>query len=210
MTPEQAAALSSYLEELHRWNQRLNLTSVPKSESWQRHVEESLELLEVAAPGDWARVVDVGSGIGIPGVVVAVVRPDLRMTLLEADRRKAAFLTHVAGLFGLHQVTVLALRAEDAARQSDLRESFDVALSRAAAPPPVLCELALPLLAVGGRLCALVGDATSAVAECEAAARACGGGQPLARGAVIIVPKEARTPERYPRRSGVPARIPLH
>ena len=85
------------------------------------------------------------------------------MTLLDSDRRKSGFLIHVAGLLGLSGVTVEALRAEDAGRRDGMRETFDLATSRATAPPPVLCELALPLLRVGGTLCALVATPPAAL-----------------------------------------------
>src|SRR5579864_5468454 len=107
------ATLQIYLDELERWNARINLTSVPVGERWARHVEESSHLLEVAAPDSGARVVDVGSGTGAPGLTVAVLRPDLDVTLLEADARKVAFLDHVAGLLRLSRLRVDPRRAED-------------------------------------------------------------------------------------------------
>ena len=118
----QRPALTLFLDELARWNARINLTSVPAPEGWRRHIDESVELLEAAAPPTGAAIVDVGSGAGIPGAVMAILRPDLRVTLLEADTRKAAFLDHVIGLLGLSGVTVSNVRAEDAGRDHRLRE----------------------------------------------------------------------------------------
>ncbi len=105
---------------------------------------------------------------------------------------------------------VEAIRAEDAGRWVGMREDFDLATSRAAAPPPVLCELALPLLRIGGLLCALVGDAPGSLESCAAAAAVCGGGAPEApaRG-LLCVRKLAPTPDRYPRRAGTPNRHPI-
>src|ERR1700686_1329561 len=134
------ATLEAYLDELDRWSARLNLTSIPRAQMWSRNVVEAEELLEVAAPPPGCRVVDVGSGGGVPGMVIAILRPDLAVTLLDSDRRKCGFLVHVAGLLGLAGVVVEALRAEDAGRRDGLREAFDLATSRATAPPPVLCE----------------------------------------------------------------------
>jgi 16S rRNA (guanine527-N7)-methyltransferase len=178
LSPAVRARLDAYLAEIEHWNRRLSLSAVPLAEAWHRHIEESLHLLEVAVAEPGSTVVDVGSGAGVPGVVVAAVRPDLRVSLLEADTRKQGFLTHVAGLLGLGNITVLGMRAEDGGRDAELREHFDLALSRAAAPSPVLCELALPLLRVGGRLGALVGDATREAVACSRAAAACGGAEP--------------------------------
>src|SRR5580693_7552974 len=177
---------------------------------WSRHVEESLELLDIAGPPAGSHVVDIGSGGGIPALIIAIVRPDLRVTMLEADVRKSGFLVHVAGMLKLSRVEVEAIRAEDAGRRAGTRESFDLATSRATAPPDVLCELTLPLLKVGGSLCALVTDAPSTLAACAAAAEACGGGEPRApTNDVLRIAKVSPTPADYPRRDGVPSRQPI-
>jgi 16S rRNA (guanine527-N7)-methyltransferase len=204
------AALDAYLNELVSWSAHLNLTTIPREQMWSRHVDEVLDLLEVAAPAQGSRVVDIGSGGGVPGIVVAMLRPDLRVTMLEADKRKSGFLMHVSGLLRLSGVEVDAVRAEDAGRRAGTRETFDLATSRAAAPADVLCELGLPLLRIGGSLCALVTDAPGTLTSCAAAAAACGGGAPQAplRG-VLRVDKVATTPAEYPRRSGVPGRRPI-
>jgi 16S rRNA (guanine527-N7)-methyltransferase len=205
-----SAPLDAYLDELARWSARLNLTSIPREQMWSRNVIEAEELLEVAAPEHGSRVVDIGSGGGVPGLVIAILRPDIAMALMDSDRRKAGFLVHVAGLLGLANVRVEAARAEDAGHQAGMRESFDLAISRATAPPPVLCELALPLVCVGGRVCALVSDAPAAVIDCARAAAACGGAVPeAAADGVLRVRKVAPTPDLYPRRPGVPNRRPI-
>jgi 16S rRNA (guanine527-N7)-methyltransferase len=204
------AALDAYLDELASWSAHLNLTTVPREQMWSRHVDEVFDLLDVVAPPRGSRVVDIGSGGGVPGIVVALLRPDLRVTMLEADKRKSAFLMHVAGLLSLRGVEVDAIRAEDAGRRAGTRETFDLATSRAAAPPDVLCELALPLLRIGGSLCALVTDAPRTLTLCAAAAAACGGGAPQAPlDGVLRVDKVSTTPVEYPRRSGVPGRRPI-
>jgi 16S rRNA (guanine527-N7)-methyltransferase len=203
-------ALDTYLDELARWSAHLNLTAVPRDQAWSRHIEEALDLLDVAAPAPGCRVVDIGSGGGVPAIVFAIVRPDIRVTMLEADVRKSGFLVHVAGMLGLKNVEVESIRAEKAGRRAGTRESFDLATSRATAPPDVLCELALPLLKVGGSLCALVTDAPSTLAACAAAAEACGGGEPRApTNDVLRIAKVSPTPADYPRRDGVPSRQPI-
>jgi 16S rRNA (guanine527-N7)-methyltransferase len=173
-------------------------------------VRDSLALLDHL--GDATTVVDVGSGGGMPGIPLEIARPDLRLTLVEADRRKAAFLVHAAASLDL-DVDVVAERAEDVGR-GPLREAFDLAVCRALGPMPVVAELCLPLVRTGGRLLAMAGQAE----PFEEAARLVGGGEPLAlpaptgarrSGRVIVVPKLAPTPDRYPRRAGVPQRRPL-
>ncbi|MHB8718855.1 MAG: 16S rRNA (guanine(527)-N(7))-methyltransferase RsmG [Candidatus Dormibacteria bacterium] len=161
--PEERRLLERYLDELSLWTRRVNLTTVPRHQAWNRHVEESLELL---AAGRWAAgasLVDIGSGGGVPGVVIAVMRPDLSITLVESDRRKAGFLTHVCGLLGLPHVRVLPRRAEDMGRDPAHAGAYDLAVSRACAPPSELIKLAMPLLRGGGSLWAMVRDAESAV-----------------------------------------------
>ena len=158
-TPEQHRAIDRHLDELDRWNRRINLTTVPRDRAWERHVVESLALLEASGLHEGAACADLGSGGGIPGVIVAIVRPDVAVTLIEADRRKAGFLVHVCGLLELGNVTVAARRAEAMGADPVHRGRYDAVLSRAAAPPALLCTLSMPLLAPGGALCALVGPA---------------------------------------------------
>lgn len=163
-TVAQRSQLERHLDELDTWNRRLNLTAVPRDRAWERHVEESLALLGAMAPVAGWRVVDIGSGGGLPGLVIAVMRTDLAVTLVEADRRKAGFLVHVAGLLELDNVAVAPRRAEEMGRDREHHAGYDAVVSRAAAPPPLLVELAMPLLGAGASLWALVADAPAAAA----------------------------------------------
>jgi 16S rRNA (guanine527-N7)-methyltransferase len=178
-------------------------------------VDDSLVLLEHL--GGAHSLVDVGSGAGLPGIPIKVARPDLDVTLIEADQAKAAFLVHACAALGLEQVEVVARRAEDAGHDPRLREKFDVAVARALAPMPVLVELCLPLVRVGGRLLAQKTEAEDPSAAARAI-RLLGGelsgvlaAPSAARGAgtVVVIDKVRPTPELYPRRAGVPARKPL-
>jgi 16S rRNA (guanine527-N7)-methyltransferase len=163
-SPDQRRLLERHLDELDLWNRRMRLTTVPRGQAWERHVAESLALLETAQPPLGARCADIGSGGGIPGLVVAVLRPDLSMTLVESDRRKAGFLVHMCGLLELGNVAVAPRRAEEMGRDPAHREHYQAVFSRAAAPPAQLSEVALPLLEVGGTLWALVSQADAAAA----------------------------------------------
>ncbi len=201
--------MRAYLDELERWNARINLTSVPRDQAEARHVAESMALLDAVHPDPGASLIDVGTGGGVPGIPIAIARPDLRVTLLDSDQRKVAFLTHVAGLLHLDNVEVLDRRAEELAHTAR-RETFDVAVSRALAPPPVMCELLLPLVRVGGVAASLVGDAADAKRRCARAAELLGGAPPrTAPGDVLHIDKLAPTPQPYPRRAGIPLRRPL-
>lgn len=178
-------------------------------------VEDGLVLLDHL--GTARSVVDVGSGAGLPGLPLKIERPELELTLVEADQAKAAFLVHACAVLNLRGVHVVAQRAEEAGHDPSLREAFDVAVARALAPMPVLAELCLPLVRVGGRLLAQKTEREDPAAAAHAI-EVLGGGQteihatPSAarhQGTVIVVHKVRPTPQEYPRRAGVPARKPL-
>jgi len=178
-------------------------------------VADSLVLLPFL--GDARRVVDVGSGGGLPGLPLKIARPELEVTLIEADQAKAAFLVQAAARLGLRGVEVLAVRAEEAGRHARHREAYDVAVARAVAALPALVELCLPLVRVGGRLLAqkTSGDEVAAAARAlemlggEVVGVEAAGSSARDRGVVVIVAKVRPTPEAYPRRAGVPAAKPL-
>ena len=178
-------------------------------------IEDCLVLVEHL--GDARKVVDVGSGGGLPGLPLKIVRPDLELTLIEADQDKAAFLVHACAQLGLEGVEVVGRRAEDAGHDPRLREAFDVAVARALAPLPVLAELCLGLVRVGGRLLAQKTESEGAGAG-ERAIEIMGGmliavhASPSAArraGTVVVVEKVRPTPDAYPRRPGVPNHKPL-
>ena len=165
LSPSQQDRVSAYLDELYRWNARINLTSVPRAAAWERHVEQSLDLLAAAAPASEAVVVDIGSGAGLPGIVMALMRPDLSVALVEADVRKAAFLDHVAGLLGLSHVRVHNRRAEALASDPAHAGTYDILVSRAAMSAVSACRIAEALLRPGGMACLLVADADRTARE---------------------------------------------
>jgi 16S rRNA (guanine527-N7)-methyltransferase len=178
-------------------------------------IEDCLVLVEHL--GDARRVVDVGSGGGLPGLPLKIVRPDLKMTLIEADQAKSAFLVHACAALGLMGVEVVAMRAEEAGHDPRFREAFDVAVARALAPMPVLVELCLGFVRVGGRLLAQKTDGEDQ-ATADHAIEVMGGvrgaihASPSAArtgGTVVVIDKVRPTPAAYPRRPGVPNRKPL-
>jgi 16S rRNA (guanine527-N7)-methyltransferase len=178
-------------------------------------IDDSLVLLDHL--GDAKAVVDVGSGGGLPGLPLKIARPDLSMTLVEADQAKAAFLVTASAALGLQGVEVLARRAEEVGQDPLYRETFDLAVARAVAPMPVLAELCLPLVRVGGRLLAQKTEREGLAAAVRAIEILGGrlGRIELApspvrtAGIVVILDKIRATPPAYPRRPGVPSRKPL-
>jgi 16S rRNA (guanine527-N7)-methyltransferase len=215
------ASLAAILVDGHMTNSNLDeychlvanwpgLVSRSQRQQVRPLVEDCLTLLDHL--GSAENLVDVGSGGGMPGIPLLLARPDLKLTLIEADQRKAAFLYHASASLGL-EVEVIAERAE-VAGHGPHRESFDLAVCRALAAMPVVAELCLPLVKIGGRLLAM----QSQPLDCLEAARLLGGGSPRVlpspsaarpQGVVVEIEKRSSTPGAYPRRPGRPAQHPL-
>jgi 16S rRNA (guanine527-N7)-methyltransferase len=139
------AQLGDYLARLLAMNEQMNLTSIKEPEAaWERHILDSLTLLPLlAAVPAGARLVDIGSGGGVPGIPLAIARPDLEVTLVEATQKKAAFLSAVASAMSLSNVTVRSGRAEQLGRD-ELRGAFDVVTARAVSRLVTLAPLTMP------------------------------------------------------------------
>ncbi len=195
-------------------NAPVRVTSVPAEESAARHVDDALTALPLLAaePAD-APLADVGSGGGVPGLVLALALTARPVTLIEATQRKAAQLVELAAALELDQVRVLAARAEDLGR-ADERDAHGIVTARALAPPPVAAELCLPLARPGGLVVLYTGVAERGPLEVVAAelAAAVESIEPVPgteRRHLVALRKLGPTPERFPRRAGVAARRPL-
>ena len=213
--------LEIYLRLLTEWNSRMDLTAVCDEEEMpDRHFADSLTVLrtELIRPG--STLIDVGTGAGFPGMVLAIARPDLQVTLLDAQRKRLNFLKAVQGAVGAENVTLVHARAEDGARNPAYRERFDYATARAVAPLNILCEYLLPFVRTGGMALCWKGPALPG--ETEAGNRAANllGGRleaPVAcdvfgRGwdhRILPVTKTGKTPSAYPRKAGTPKAKPL-
>jgi 16S rRNA (guanine527-N7)-methyltransferase len=186
---------------------------------WERHLDDALGLAAIRQPRPRERWADLGSGAGLPGLPLAAAYRATPFTMIDAQRRRLDWVAATAATLGLANVTVVHARLEDYG-QGPARQSFDVATARALGPLPVVAELGLPLLRIGGQL--LVPRGRPGGDELEQATVACeqlGGrledvipnpSSPIDRvGFVVIMAKIAATSPRFPRRSGVPARTPL-
>ena len=227
LTPQQLDLFERYADLLLTSGRQAGVTSVSRREEVERrHFLESLALAAAllragildrsAEPA----VLDLGAGGGLPGLPIKILLPQIKLTLLDASARKSAFLREVAGAADLDGVEVVTARAEDAGRQPAYRERFDLVLARAVAPLPVLLELALPFLRLGGRLAAPKGSrALSELAASRGALQTLGGAvlstEPLrAPGGryqqrLLLIEKTGPTPQRYPRKAGIPQQRPL-
>jgi 16S rRNA (guanine527-N7)-methyltransferase len=222
LTEAQLTAFERYSQELIEWNQRVNLTGITEPhEIVVKHFLDSLSVYQALpqSPVDLS-LIDVGSGAGFPGLPLKIVRPALRLTLLEATAKKTAFLQHLIRVLNLTGVTILTARAEEAGRQPKQREQYDVAVARAVAPLPVLAEYMLPLVKKGGTV--IVQKGQDPADEIKAAANALGilGGKVVqtlpvavpglaAERHLVVIRKNKVTPLQYPRRAGVPAKKPI-
>lgn len=206
--------LERYLDALIATNAAFNLTAVTdRDEAWTKHVADSLSLAPELRELGARSVVDVGSGGGLPGIPLACALPDCTFTLLEATGKKARFLEDTARALGLANVRVVAERAETFGQGAG-RARFDAATSRAVSRLPVLLELTLPLVRVGGASLAIKGEQAEAeIAEAARALQLLQGRVVHSRrtdtGTVIRIDKVAQTPAKYPRRPGEPKRSPL-
>jgi 16S rRNA (guanine527-N7)-methyltransferase len=199
---------------------RVRVSSVLPEDVVRRQYAECLEIWRIASAASPAplRVVDVGSGGGFPGMVIAAVAPGVEVHLVEPLKKRAALLDEIAAALGLANVCVHAVRAEDAARGA-LRDSADIVTARAVADLSELLEYTAPFARAGGLVALAKGS--RALEEARAASVAC---EELKcrleriermraavseTAAVILVRKEGATPERYPRRAGMPGKRPL-
>lgn len=221
LSPDALPRLARLRQLVVAENERTNLTRiVEEGEFVEKHVFDSLCGLSAAPARGSARVVDVGSGGGFPGLALAIARPAWSLVLVETLHKKASFLERAARELTLAHVTVLAERAEDAARRPENRDAFDLATVRAVASAAVTLELVLPFVEVGGRALLYRGPDEAAADEtaARAAAAVLGGGDvrvtsyALPSGAerrLIAVDKTAPTPAGFPRRAGIAEKRPL-
>ena len=217
--------LDTYARLLVEWNEKMNLTAITDPVGVAvKHFADSLTAAPLLPEGEFS-LIDVGTGAGFPGVPLALLREDCKLTLLDSLNKRLVFLDAVCREVGL-RATLVHARAEEGGRKPELRERFDVATARAVAALPTLCEYCLPFVKVGGRFLALKGP--DGDREQEAAARAVAtlggkfvgaktftlparpeeGVEPMTRRLVEIA-KVAPTPPKYPRPSAKIAKNPL-
>jgi 16S rRNA (guanine527-N7)-methyltransferase len=189
----------------------MNLTALTAPEDVSlKHFADSLTLLKYCEVEEGASVIDVGTGAGFPGMVIKIARPDIQLTLLDSLQKRLGFLDEVCNELGFDDVELIHSRAEDGSR-TELRDSFDIAVSRAVASLNTLCEYDMPYVKVGGRFIAMKGkEAQEEMAAAENAIHTLGGellqkhdfilGEAGER-SIIEIKKIAATPDAYPRRS---------
>lgn len=216
--PEQ---LCLYLNLLTEWNQHMDLTAVTEPEDMlDRHFVDSLTILKTDLMNDVTTMIDVGTGAGFPGLVLAIARPDLQVTLLDAQQKRLTFLDAVCDQINVTNTTLVHARAEDGGQNRILRERFDLAIARAVAPLNMLYEFLLPFVRIGGKAVCLKGPALWSEMEKGRDAAAILGAEvldpiecPVAgqdwQHFLLPAQKIRPTPLPYPRRAGIPKQKPL-
>jgi 16S rRNA (guanine527-N7)-methyltransferase len=204
----QESLLNRYLDLLLEANTRMNLTRITgRTAAEIQHIGDSLTLLQYL-PKEAHKIADVGSGGGVPGIPLAILRPDVSMTLIESTKKKSLFLRQTVESLGLENVTVMDNRAEDVGRGA-LRETFDVVIVRAVATLDWLAEWCLPLVKKRGWMLAMKGQkAAEELDLAKVAIKLMGGGTPIVHTValpgtehrvIIQIPKAGKSHPSFPR-----------
>ena len=217
---ERVDKLSLYGNLLLSWNEKMNLTAITDPEEvLYKHFYDCILFLKHVKLNKGDTLIDVGTGAGFPGMVLKIMRPDIKVTLLDSLNKRLVFLNDVIEKTGLDGVTTLHMRAEDAGKSKLHREKYDIACARAVASLPALSEYCLPLVKKGGSFVAMKGaTANEDAAAASNAARILGGAKPNIicetltgneQRAFIITKKISQTPTKYPRKPSDISKQPL-
>jgi 16S rRNA (guanine527-N7)-methyltransferase len=210
-TEPQLTAFEKFSQLLIEGNKKANLTAITDPAGISvKHFADSLAIFSAFEIPQDARVIDVGTGAGFPGIPLKIFRPDLSLTLLDASQKKLNFLEAAVAELDLNNVKLIHARAEEFSRNPEFRDSFDVSVSRAVAPLPMLCEFCLPYVKVGGHFFAY--KSRSAVEEVNSAQKIIKGlggklveirevkvSAEMTRN-IVSIEKIAATPREFPRK----------
>lgn len=210
-----------YKELLEEWNQKINITTITDSfEIDIKHFVDSITPLTTEFFKENIKLIDIGTGGGFPGLPIKIMREDIEVVLVDSTKKKVNFLADVIDKLGLEKIQAIHGRAEEMGRNTDYREKFDIAISRAVAQLNTLCEYCLPFVKVGGYFIAMKGpDVKEEVEEASNSIKLLGGKLidtkviklPLSdiTHSLIIIEKIKGTPTKYPRGGGKPRKKPL-
>ncbi len=220
-TNEIESRFESYMELLLDWNGKMNLTAITdEREIVIKHFLDSASCLKIEGFSDSRRMIDVGTGAGFPGLPLRILDSNGEWVLADALGKRVKFLQEVIDKLELSGISAIHSRAEELGRDSVLRESFDLAVSRAVANLAVLSEYCLPLLSVGGIFLSMKGPkADKEIEEAKYAIKLLGGivkdrvliKNPYMEGQheIIVIEKVSETPGKYPRKPGTPSKKPI-
>ena len=210
-----------YMRLVQEWNEKINLTAITEDEEFvKKHFIDCIKAFKSDEIKSAKTLIDVGTGAGFPGVPIAIMRDDLEVTLLDSLNKRINFLNLVVKELDLKNVKTIHSRAEDGARKVELRESFDVATSRAVANMAVLSEFCLPYVKVGGNFVALKGPAIEEELKNSTNALGVLGGKLKdvievtiedtdLKHNIVVVSKKKECPKSYPRKAGIITKKPI-
>jgi len=214
-------AFEDYMNLLLKWNKKMNLTAITQERDIiVKHFLDSATCLSIDGIVHGERMIDMGTGAGFPGIPLRILRREGEWVLADSLGKRVTFLRESIKSLGLKDIIAIHSRAEDLGRDKKLRETFDVAVSRAVANLAVLSEYCLPLVAVGGIFVAMKGPRADQELETAKKAIEVLGGKVRERVLVknpylesgreiIVIEKVSKTPTKYPRKAGKPSKNPI-
>lgn len=222
LTEQQSEQLYEYYRLLVEWNSFMNLTGITEfSEVVQKHFVDSLSIVKVKNMNDVDNLIDVGTGAGFPGLPLKIVFPHLKVTLLDSLNKRIDFLNAVIEKTGLTGIETIHGRAEDFAKPGLKREIYDLCVSRAVANLATLSEYCLPYVKIGGEFIPYKsGEVADELQDAKSAVFLLGGkvescenfdlpGSDIHR-SLVQIKKVGGCPKKYPRKAGMPSKVPLH
>lgn len=221
LSESQLDQYEKYYETLVEWNEKMNLTAITeKADVYLKHFYDSLSAsfyFDFTKP---LRLCDVGAGAGFPSIPLKIAFPHLQVTIVDSLNKRISFLNHLASVLKLENVHFIHDRAETFGVNPEYREAYDVVTARAVARMSVLSELCLPLVKVGGHFVAMkAANANEELAIGQKAISTLGGKLvetftftlPIEESErnIMVIKKEKQTPKKYPRKPGVPGKMPI-
>lgn len=208
-----------YMNEIIKWNEKINLTAIiePK-EIIQKHFIDSLTVLPNIKKG--SKIIDVGTGAGLPGIPLKIAQPDFKITLLDSLNKRLNFLNEIIKKLNLDNIETIHSRAEELGINKQYRETYDVSISRAVAPMNILAEYLIPFIKIGGIcICMKGNNANGEIQDSKKAIEVLGGKiekiielklpETDINRNIIIIKKVKNTPNTYPRKPGLPSKQPI-
>lgn len=209
-----------YKNLIQEWNEKMNLTAITDDEGvMKKHFIDSIKVFNFSGLREAESIIDIGTGAGFPGIPMKIVKPDMKVVLLDSLMKRVNFLNEVIAKLGLEDIKAIHGRAEDFGK-AEYRECFDVAVSRAVANMTLLTELCMPFVKVNGYFVAMKGPGAGAeIEEAKAAIGMLGGRleqiieveieESDLKHNLVVVKKIKPTPKQFPRKPGVAAKKPI-